>query len=159
MLTVLTVAGVKAVKFAIFFRSSRCLLNPGSVLHLTSASSQEIAGRLHQEGVQPNVNVCVLNLLTEILPPDKEDLWNIGLVHKNERNYKEAAPMLEQALEKWLQEDPEDDVTLAKLYDSVGSCYDEMGKFEKAVDVLQKAKDLYDGSIGTESYLYGSARL
>ncbi|CAE7558016.1 KLCR1 [Symbiodinium pilosum] len=88
---------------------------------------------------------------------DKEDLWNIGLVHKNKKNYDEAAPMLEQALEKWLQEDPDDDVTLAKLYDSVGSCYDEMGRFEEAVDVLQKAKSLYDRSIGTESPLYGSA--
>ena len=66
--------------------------------------------------------------------------------------------MLEQALEKWLKEDPEDDVTLAKLYDSVGSCYDEMGRYEDAVDVLQKAKTLYDRSIGTESPLYGSAR-
>ncbi|CAK9071013.1 unnamed protein product [Durusdinium trenchii] len=88
---------------------------------------------------------------------DKEDLWNIGLVHKNKKNYAEAAPMLDQALEKWLKEDPEDDVTLAKLYDSVGSCYDEMGRHEEAVEVLQKAKDLYDRSIGTESPLYGSA--
>eukprot|EP00913_Durusdinium_trenchii_P009883 g9276.t1 len=31
---------------------------------------------------------------------DKEDLWNIGLVHKNKKNYAEAAPMLDQALEK-----------------------------------------------------------
>lgn len=88
---------------------------------------------------------------------DKEDLWNIGLVHKNKKNYDEAAPMLDQALEKWLEEDPEDDVTLAKLYDSVGSCYDEMGRHDEAVGVLQKAKDLYDRSIGTESPLYGSA--
>jgi len=88
---------------------------------------------------------------------DKEDLWNIGLVHKNKKNYEEAAPMLDKALEKWLEEDPEDDVTLAKLYDSVGSCYDEMGRYEDAVGVLQKAKDLYDRSIGTESPLYGSA--
>lgn len=88
---------------------------------------------------------------------DKEDLWNIGLVHKNKKNYDEAALMLDQALEKWLEEDPEDDVTLAKLYDSVGSCYDEMGRHEEAVGVLQKAKDLYDRSIGTESPLYGSA--
>ncbi|CAJ1333507.1 unnamed protein product [Effrenium voratum] len=88
---------------------------------------------------------------------DKEDLWNIGLVHKNKQNYEEAAPMLDQALEKWLKEDPDDDVTLAKLYDSVGSCYDEMGRHDEAVGVLQKAKDLYDRSIGTESPLYGSA--
>eukprot|EP00435_Cladocopium_sp_Y103_P008086 s519_g2.t1 len=53
--------------------------------------------------------------------------------------------------------DQPDDVTLAKLYDSVGSCYDEMGRHDEAVSVLQKAKDLYDRSIGTESPLYGSA--
>lgn len=88
---------------------------------------------------------------------DKEDLWNIGLVHKNRKEYDEAAPMLEQALAKWLQESPEDDVTLAKLYDSVGSCYDEMGRHEDAIAVLRKAKHLYDRSIGTESPLYGSA--
>eukprot|EP00931_Biecheleriopsis_adriatica_P067904 TRINITY_DN41959_c0_g1_i1.p1 TRINITY_DN41959_c0_g1~~TRINITY_DN41959_c0_g1_i1.p1 ORF type:complete len:660 (+),score=160.04 TRINITY_DN41959_c0_g1_i1:206-1981(+) len=88
---------------------------------------------------------------------DKEDLWNIGLVHKNKKNYDEAAPMLEQALAKWLKEDPEDDVTLAKLYDSVGSCYDEMGRHDEAIGVLEKAKELYDRSIGTESPLYGSA--
>ena len=26
-----------------------------------------------------------------------QDLWNIGLVHKNKKNYDEAAPMLDQA--------------------------------------------------------------
>ncbi|CAE8595341.1 unnamed protein product, partial [Polarella glacialis] len=49
---------------------------------------------------------------------DKEDLWNIGLVHKNKKEYDKAAPMLEQALAQWIEDDPGDDVTLAKLYDS-----------------------------------------
>jgi tetratricopeptide (TPR) repeat protein len=88
---------------------------------------------------------------------DKEDLWNIGLVHKNKKEYDQAAPMLEEALQRWLVEDPNDDVTLAKLYDSVGSCYDEMGRHDDAVDVLAEAKMLYNRSIGTESPLYGSA--
>lgn len=26
-----------------------------------------------------------------------QDLWNIGLVHKNKKNYDEAAPMLDKA--------------------------------------------------------------
>eukprot|EP00933_Yihiella_yeosuensis_P042976 TRINITY_DN37658_c0_g1_i1.p1 TRINITY_DN37658_c0_g1~~TRINITY_DN37658_c0_g1_i1.p1 ORF type:complete len:648 (-),score=147.95 TRINITY_DN37658_c0_g1_i1:81-2024(-) len=88
---------------------------------------------------------------------DKEDLWNIGLVHKNKKEFDIAVPMLEQALAQWLEEDPEDDVTLAKLYDSVGSCYDDMGRPDDAVPTLQKAKDLYTRSIGTESPLFGSA--
>jgi len=88
---------------------------------------------------------------------EKEDLWNIGIVHKNKKEYDEAAPMLEKALEAWLQDDPDDDVTLAKLHDTVGSCYDEMGRHEEAIGQLERAKLLYNRSIGTESPLYGSA--
>lgn len=89
--------------------------------------------------------------------PEKEDLWNLGLVQKNKKNYAEAAPLLDQALEQWLQDDPTDYVTLAKLYDSVGSCYDEMGRHLEAVEKLKEAKLLYNISIGQESPLYGSA--
>ena len=35
--------------------------------------------------------------------------------------YDEALPMLLKALESWKVEEPEDDVTIAKLHDTVGS--------------------------------------
>lgn len=88
---------------------------------------------------------------------DKEDLWNLGLVAKNKGNYEEGIAMLEKALEQWLVDDPNDDVTLAKLYDSVGSCYDDMGRHADAIVALEEGKALYDRSIGTESPLFGSA--
>lgn len=88
---------------------------------------------------------------------DKEDLWNLGLVAKNKGNFEEGIKMLEQSLEQWLIDDPNDDVTLAKLYDSVGSCYDDMGRHEEAIVALREGKMLYDRSIGTESPLFGSA--
>eukprot|EP00929_Paragymnodinium_shiwhaense_P081194 TRINITY_DN42427_c0_g3_i1.p1 TRINITY_DN42427_c0_g3~~TRINITY_DN42427_c0_g3_i1.p1 ORF type:complete len:592 (-),score=189.25 TRINITY_DN42427_c0_g3_i1:46-1821(-) len=88
---------------------------------------------------------------------EKEDLWNIGIVHKNKKEYQEAVPMLEKALAQWLADEPEDDVTLAKLYDTLGSCYDEMGRHDDAIVQLEQAKALYSRSIGQESPLYGSA--
>jgi len=87
----------------------------------------------------------------------KEDNWNLGLVHKNKKNYAEAAPLLEKALSQWMRDDPNDEVTLAKLYDSLGSCYDEMGRHADASAQFQEARRLYSHSIGTESPLYGSA--
>jgi len=76
-------------------------------------------------------------------------------MHK--KNYDEAAPLLEQALEGFLRDEPEDDVTLAKLRDSLGMCYDGMGRFEEAIMHLSEARQLYRRSIGTESPLYGTA--
>ncbi|CAJ1335988.1 unnamed protein product [Effrenium voratum] len=88
---------------------------------------------------------------------EKEDLWNLGIVEMHKKNFLEAAPLLEQALAAWQQDEPEDDVTIAKLRDSVGMCYDGMGRHEDAIFHLAEARALYERSIGTESPLYGTA--
>jgi len=89
--------------------------------------------------------------------PDKDDLWNIGIAKKNLGQYEEALPMLLKALEEWIHEEPEDDVTIAKLHDTVGSCYDLMGRADEAVSQFSRARKLFGRSIGAESPLYGSA--
>lgn len=89
--------------------------------------------------------------------PEKDDLWNVGLAQKNLGNYEEALPMLVKALEGWQLEEPEDDVTIAKLHDSVGSCYDLMGRHDEAAEQFSSARELFGRSIGRESPLYGSA--
>lgn len=89
--------------------------------------------------------------------PDKDGLWYIGIAKKNMGKYEEALPMLLQALEGWKQDAPEDDVTLGKLHDTVGSCYDLMGRADEAVLQFREARTLFGRSIGAESPLYGSA--
>mmetsp|Transcript_89582 Transcript_89582/g.248766 ORF Transcript_89582/g.248766 Transcript_89582/m.248766 type:complete len:551 (+) Transcript_89582:102-1754(+) len=89
--------------------------------------------------------------------PEKDDLWNMGIAKKNLGEYEEALPMLEKALKDWQRDDPHDDVTLAKLHDTVGSCYDLMGRAEDAVYQFSQARMLFGRSIGAESPLYGSA--
>eukprot|EP00403_Amphidinium_massartii_P017887 CAMPEP_0178417534 /NCGR_PEP_ID=MMETSP0689_2-20121128/24622_1 /TAXON_ID=160604 /ORGANISM="Amphidinium massartii, Strain CS-259" /LENGTH=522 /DNA_ID=CAMNT_0020038899 /DNA_START=133 /DNA_END=1697 /DNA_ORIENTATION=- len=89
--------------------------------------------------------------------PQKDDLWNMGIAKKNKGEYEEALPMLERALEEWIRDDPDDDVTIAKLHDTVGSCYDLMGRHDDAVEQFSRARELFGRSIGAESPLYGSA--
>ncbi|CAJ1418173.1 unnamed protein product [Effrenium voratum] len=89
--------------------------------------------------------------------PDKNDLWNMGIAKKHLGQYEEALPMLLKALEDWKVEEPEDDVTIAKLHDTVGSCFDLMGRYEEAVDQFASARLLFGRSIGADSPLYGSA--
>jgi len=89
--------------------------------------------------------------------PDKDDLWNMGIAKKHLGHYEEALPMLLQALEEWIRDEPEDDVTIAKLHDTVGSCYDLMGRADEAVSQFSQARKLFGRSIGAESPLYGSA--
>lgn len=89
--------------------------------------------------------------------PEKDDLWNIGIAKKNLGQYEEALPMLVKALEDWKRDEPHDDVTIAKLHDTVGSCYDLMGRAEEAVHEFTQARILFGRSIGAESPLYGSA--
>lgn len=88
---------------------------------------------------------------------EKEDLWNLGIVEMHKKNFDEAAPLLERALAAFQKDDPEDDVTIAKLRDSVGMCYDGMERYEDAIFHLAEARSLYERSIGTESPLYGTA--
>lgn len=89
--------------------------------------------------------------------PDRDYLWYMGIAKKNLGQYDEALPMLERALEEWKRDDPHDDVTIAKLHDTVGSCYDLMGRAEDAVYQFTQARILFGRSIGAESPLYGSA--
>ncbi|CAL1126654.1 unnamed protein product [Cladocopium goreaui] len=89
--------------------------------------------------------------------PDKNDLWNMGIAKKHLRYYDEALPMLLKALEAWKVEEPDDDVTIAKLHDTVGSCFDLMGRYEESVDQFASARMLFGRSIGADSPLYGSA--
>jgi len=89
--------------------------------------------------------------------PEKDDLWNMGIAKKNLGQYDEALPMLEKALEDWMRDDPKDDVTIAKLHDTVGSCYDLMGRADEAVYQFSQARLKFGRSIGAESPLYGSA--
>eukprot|EP00913_Durusdinium_trenchii_P033058 g30949.t1 len=91
--------------------------------------------------------------------PDKNDLWsldthaatdggrarmarqrrNMGIAKKHLGYYDEALPMLLKALEAWKVEEPDDDVTIAKLHDTVGSCFDLMGRYEELAEGLTKA--------------------
>lgn len=89
--------------------------------------------------------------------PDKDDLWNMGIAKKHLGHYEEALPMLLKALEGWKTEEPDDDVTIAKLHDTVGSCFDLMGRHEEAVEQFASARLLFGRSIGADSPLYGSA--
>eukprot|EP00434_Breviolum_minutum_P035190 symbB.v1.2.031142.t2/scaffold3583.1/size55484/1 len=95
----------------------------------------------------------VYNMLRE----HDKDLWNLGIVEMHKKNFDEAAPLLERALAAFQADDPEDDVTIAKLRDSVGMCYDGMGRYDDAIFHLAEARSLYERSIGTESPLYGTA--
>ena len=36
-----------------------------------------------------------------------QDLWNLGIVEMHKKNFLEAAPLLEQALAAWQQDEPE----------------------------------------------------
>jgi len=89
--------------------------------------------------------------------PDKDDLWNIGIAKKNLGQYEEALPMLLKALEEWQRQEPEDTITIAKLHDTVGSCYDLMGRADEAVSQFIQARELFGLANGAESPLYGSA--
>lgn len=89
--------------------------------------------------------------------PQKDDLWNMGIAKKHMGQYDEALPMLLKALEDWKRDEPKDDVTIAKLHDTVGSCYDLMGRPDEAADQFRSARMLFGRSIGSESPLYGSA--
>eukprot|EP00439_Symbiodinium_sp_Y106_P025035 s6812_g3.t1 len=91
------------------------------------------------------------------LAAQQDDLWNMGIAKKHLGHYEEALPMLLKALEGWKTEEPDDDVTIAKLHDTVGSCFDLMGRHEEAVEQFASARLLFGRSIGADSPLYGSA--
>lgn len=89
--------------------------------------------------------------------PDKDDLWNMGIAKNHLGLHDEALPMLLKALEGYETEEPDDDVTIAKIQDTVGSCYHKMGRFTDAEYHFGQGRLLYGRSIGADSPLYGSA--
>merc|ERR1712232_641334 len=88
---------------------------------------------------------------------EREDLWNIGIVRKNQDQYDEALPLLEQALAEFQEHEPEHPVTIAKLHSSVGGCLHDMGRTAEAVEQYQTAHTLYLETVGTMSPLFCSA--
>eukprot|EP00812_Abedinium_dasypus_P012874 NODE_637_length_1432_cov_349.092956.p1 GENE.NODE_637_length_1432_cov_349.092956~~NODE_637_length_1432_cov_349.092956.p1 ORF type:complete len:426 (+),score=172.18 NODE_637_length_1432_cov_349.092956:3-1280(+) len=89
--------------------------------------------------------------------PGREDLWNLGIAKKNQKQYDEALPMLEQALQEFQEHEPDHPVTIAKLHSSVSGCLFDMGRAEDAATHYREARDLYLESIGTMSPLFCSA--
>eukprot|EP00931_Biecheleriopsis_adriatica_P089464 TRINITY_DN63589_c0_g1_i1.p1 TRINITY_DN63589_c0_g1~~TRINITY_DN63589_c0_g1_i1.p1 ORF type:complete len:564 (-),score=125.16 TRINITY_DN63589_c0_g1_i1:243-1802(-) len=89
--------------------------------------------------------------------PDKEDLWYMGITKQHTGKYDEALPMLLKALEGYKTEEPDDDVTIAKLHGTCGTCLDLMGRAEDAVEHFSAARQLYGNSVGADSPLYGSS--
>merc|ERR1712232_16381 len=88
---------------------------------------------------------------------EREDLWNIGIVRKNQDQYDEALPLLEQALAEFQEHEPEHPVTIAKLHSSVGGCLHDMGRTAEAVEQYRLAHGLYVGTVGRMSPLFCGA--
>lgn len=95
---------------------------------------------------------------------ESSDRWDIGLAKKNLKQFDEAIKLLIDALEGF-SADKSDRVTLAKLHDSIGGCYLEMGaEYGKdaqyagwAEPHFRKAEELFRESVGISSPLYQSA--
>jgi len=99
-----------------------------------------------------------------------DDYWNIGITHKHMEKYRDAFPLLIKALELAPLDAQVDDVTLAKLNDTIGSCLQKASDFvgvdkaeikqglaEEAEPYFREAVRLYDGVIGNKHHLYGGA--
>lgn len=79
---------------------------------------------------------------------DFDECWNIGITYTHMKNFTAAYPLLIKALEL-STDDPRnsDDITLAKIHDSLGSCLQhsaEEGKYfddkkvdERAAEILK----------------------
>lgn len=95
---------------------------------------------------------------------DPSDRWDIGLAKKNLKEFDEGIALLQAALEGFRAEGV-DPVTLAKLHDSIGGCYMEMGEHLRkdaqyaqwAEPHFREAEGLFKQSVGTTSPLYQSA--
>eukprot|EP00929_Paragymnodinium_shiwhaense_P074720 TRINITY_DN38245_c0_g1_i1.p1 TRINITY_DN38245_c0_g1~~TRINITY_DN38245_c0_g1_i1.p1 ORF type:complete len:807 (-),score=184.21 TRINITY_DN38245_c0_g1_i1:372-2735(-) len=89
--------------------------------------------------------------------PERDDLWNLGIVEKNRKNFKEALPMLEKALAEFQLHEPEHPVTIAKLHSSVAGCLHDMGRTKEAADQYRHAYDIYVATVGKMSPLFCGA--
>jgi len=99
-----------------------------------------------------------------------DDYWNIGITLKHMRKHKDAFRQLIKALELAPGSPNVDDVTLAKLNDSIGTCLQNasedvsekdvelrLGLAQEAEPYFRKAIELYRGVIGGKHHLYGGA--
>merc|ERR1711865_549167 len=99
-----------------------------------------------------------------------DDYWNIGITLKHMKKYKEAFLQLIKALEIAPGSPKVDDVTLAKLNDTIGSCLHnasedvseaeamiKLGLAQEAEPYFREAVRLYKGVIGSKHHLYGGA--
>eukprot|EP00747_Dinoflagellata_sp_TGD_P115721 gnl/TRDRNA2_/TRDRNA2_172225_c3_seq1.p1 gnl/TRDRNA2_/TRDRNA2_172225_c3~~gnl/TRDRNA2_/TRDRNA2_172225_c3_seq1.p1 ORF type:complete len:604 (-),score=155.23 gnl/TRDRNA2_/TRDRNA2_172225_c3_seq1:100-1734(-) len=88
--------------------------------------------------------------------PEREDLWNLGIVRKNKRLFDEALPMLEEALRLFQLHEPDHPVTLAKLHCSIAGTLFEAGRSAEAIGQYDQAYELYVASVGKKSPLFCS---
>lgn len=99
-----------------------------------------------------------------------DDYWNIGITLKHMKQYKDSFRVLIKALEFAPGEPNVDDVTLAKLHDTIGSCLQNAAAdvsedraqtrlelAREAEPYFQEAVKLYKGVIGGKHHLYGGA--
>eukprot|EP00929_Paragymnodinium_shiwhaense_P092820 TRINITY_DN52826_c0_g1_i1.p1 TRINITY_DN52826_c0_g1~~TRINITY_DN52826_c0_g1_i1.p1 ORF type:complete len:646 (+),score=159.97 TRINITY_DN52826_c0_g1_i1:36-1940(+) len=89
--------------------------------------------------------------------PEKEDLWNLGLARKNLGEVDIAVDLLEDALQRFLEDAPDFPVTIAKVRDSLAEAYLAAGNQDGALEQSAHAVDLYATHVGTKSPLYASA--
>jgi len=88
--------------------------------------------------------------------PEKEDFWNLGLVHNNLGDKGQAVDMLQKALDLYAKEE-ECPVTVAKVHDSLADCHLGFGDADAAVANYSSAVELYRTHVGTNSPLYGAS--
>ncbi|CAK0816352.1 unnamed protein product [Prorocentrum cordatum] len=95
---------------------------------------------------------------------DHSDRWDIGIAKKNLKEFDDAAQLLVDALEG-SRKDRGDPVELAKLHDSVGGCYLEMGEHYRkecqyanwAEPHFRESERLFREAVGTGSPLWQGA--
>merc|ERR1712232_1365359 len=99
-----------------------------------------------------------------------DDYWNIGITLKHMKRYKEAFPQLIKALELTKGNPDVDDVALAKLNDTIGSCLQKasddvrenqaevkLALAQEAEPYFRESVKLYKGVIGCKHHLYCGA--
>lgn len=99
-----------------------------------------------------------------------DDYWNIGITLNHTKRHRDAFLQLIRALELAPSDPKVDDVTLAKLNNTLGSCLQgaseevptehaatKLGLSQEAEPYFRESARLYAGVIGKKHHLYGSA--
>jgi len=99
-----------------------------------------------------------------------DDYWNMGITLNHTKRHKDAFMQLIRALELAPSDPAVDDVTLAKLNNTIGSCLQDaseglpkeqaatkLGLSQEAEPYFRESAQLYAGVIGKKHHLYGSA--